>query len=155
MVVSMQDLIMVPVYVLVGVFIFGVSFYLYSTFADVWVNDVDNSTITMSMYSGTTGLYDYFAKLLVTLVFLLAMSSLVAAVLIPVHPIFLIGAVVSLLLFDFLAIIFSDVIYIFITDEIFASIFNSYPLLLSLVKYLPLVVNLIGVALIIIMYLRR
>jgi hypothetical protein len=79
-------------------------------------------------------------------------GAIVLAFLIPAHPIFLPISIIALGMFVFLSVVFSNILWEFLNSAVIIDIANKFPLLVSVVQYMPYIIGVIGTILIIVMY---
>jgi hypothetical protein len=79
-------------------------------------------------------------------------GAVVLAFLIPAHPVFLPISIIALGMFVLLSVVFSNILWEFLNSVVIIDIANKFPLLVSIVQYLPYIIGVIGTILIIVMY---
>jgi len=79
-------------------------------------------------------------------------GAIILAFLIPSHPIFLPISILALAIFIVLSTVFSNFLFEFLSSTAIIDIANKFPLIASMVQYLPYVIAVFGAILIIVMY---
>lgn len=87
-------------------------------------------------------------------VMLLGLGSIVLSWYVPSNPAFLLIEVVILGVFEFLAAIFSNIMYAFISTPILAYIGNNNPITVAVIVHFPLVILFIAVMIMVVQSIR-
>jgi len=79
-------------------------------------------------------------------------GAIVLAFLIPSHPVFLPISIILLAFFVILSVVFSNFLWEFLNAQQIIVMANKFPLVASIVQYLPYIIVVFGIVLIIVMY---
>jgi len=127
------------------------AYTIYSKFKEKWVSHGASEFEQEILNKGTTT-----ANILMNSIGIITISAgigaIVLAFLIPSHPVFLPISILALLLFIILSTVFSNFLWEFLNSTFIVAIANQFPLIASIVKYLPYIIAVFGFVLIIVMY---
>jgi hypothetical protein len=156
---SLADLGLLIVFAVVLVFSFFIISNMYSSFKTSYIQSVNDSGMYDStqekiMASGTK-VTDTFINMTPFVILFIGIGAIILAFMIPVHPVFMPLSVFVLAVYIFLAAIFSNVLYAFITSDTMLPITNSHYIIAQLTTWLPHIIAIIGAVLIIVMYGQR
>jgi len=156
---SLADLGLLIVFAVVLVFSFFIIYNMYSSFKTGYIQAVNDSGMYDStqehiLNSGTL-VTDTFINMTPLIVLFIGFGAIVLAFMIPVHPVFMPLSIFVLATYIFLAAVFSNVMYDFITSDTMLPITNSHYIIAQLVTWLPHIIAIIGAVLIIVMYGQR
>lgn len=86
------------------------------------------------------------------IIFASGIGSIILAFLIPTHPVFMPISIFLLVFFIITSFFFKTFVYNFISSNQISGISGSYPILVNIINYLPLIIGSFGFILIIVMY---
>jgi len=127
------------------------SFKFYSAFKEKYSQMPMSETEQKILDKGTTS-YNVLLGSIPFIIIGSGIGSIVLAFLIPSHPIFLPISIIALAIFTVLSTVFSNFLWEFLNAQPIVTIANQYPLIASIVQYLPYIITVFGIVLIIVMY---
>lgn len=153
---SIQDLALAIVGLIGFVFTLFLSFIIYDGFFDTL--QASNITITNEtqdiINSGSTSI-SLFITSIPIMIIAIGIGAIVLALFIPTHPVFLPASIVALIIYITLSIIFTNVVWEFITSDLIIGTANQFPQLVLFIQYFPYVIGVMGTLLIIVMYSKK
>lgn len=103
-----------------------------------------NTTASDQILTSSVQASNTFTGTIPFVVFCMGLLVFVLAFQIPSNPIFLPFALLALAIYIVLATIFSNVLWAFLNDSALIALANGQPLLVNLVRYLPVIVGVLG-----------
>jgi len=124
----------------------------YFTFKETYLNTTNPTQVEQEILSKGETVSNVILGAIPFIIIASGIGAIVLAFLIPSHPVFLPISLIALIIFVVLSTAFSNFLWEFLNATPIVSIANQYPIIASIVKYLPYIIAIFGFILIIVMY---
>lgn len=124
----------------------------YFSFKEAYLNTTNPTQTEKEILSKGETVSKVFLGAIPFIVIGSGIGAIVLAFLIPSHPVFLPISIIALIIFVILSTAFSNFLWEFLNATPIVSIANQYPLIASIVQYLPYIIAIFGFVLIVVMY---
>ena len=158
--VSILDLLPVMITLVIAVIVGVTSVYTYNSFfTTLNSTDIVQSNPLLIAELGTVNVgimagQSTFMSSIPFVTIMVGVAAMILAYFVPTHPIFLPISFVFWIFYSYASMFISNFMWEFINFAPFASIMNEYPLTVSFIRNLPLVISVMGFFILFILYAK-